>query len=542
MCAVNPAPGGFRAVRIRQKINGRPLSHISLSRPEASHDACSKLMHTEPKILLVDLNNFARYPTLSIGYIAAVLRKASNQVSVFAPLMLGVHGTTREARPHRFSLPAAKLNHLVATAKPAWIRALRDRMSRRRLSGIHAHHTKVVEGFSAHLALVKPQVVMISTYLMYREVCERICSLCHDAGVPVLIGGPYFVQPEVVASWVSVPGLSGLFAGEVELDLPAIVQTLLSGGDVTKHAGVFTSDTEGRAKGAIARPLRELDAVPFPDYSDFPWKVYPNRIVPVITGRGCSWGACTFCSDVTSTAGRTYRSRSPENVLGELSAHYRQHGVSRYVFTDMKLNSNIEMWRAIIGGIQGAAPASEWIGAVHVGMEAENGLSDPDLREAARSGCKRLTTGLESGSQRISDLMKKGTRLDAISAFLQGSASAGISSRCTMILGYPGETAEDVYASADFLARHAREIERVSVNRLQVITGTTLHRELKRAPAKFKGFSIVREDNTMAQVEHRNDLTGTSAHRKAVMRLLAEVHRINSRELAAGPREFEGVM
>lgn len=499
-------------------------------------------MQIEPKILLVDLNNFARYPTLSIGYLAAVLRKASNHVSVFAPLMLGVHGTTREARPHRFSLSAAKLNHLAASSNLAWVRALRDRVSRRRLSGITAHHRKVVDGFAAHLASAKPRVVMISTYLMYRSVCERICLLCKAAGIPVLIGGPYFVQPEIVAEWVGMPGLSAVVVGEVELDLPSIVQTLLGGGDINQHTGVFTSGAKGKPTGKVAAPLKELDAVPFPDYTDFPWKAYPNRIVPVITGRGCGWGVCTFCSDVTSTAGRTYRSRSPENVLSELTAHHRQHGVSRFVFTDMKLNSNVEMWRTLIGGIQGAVPGSEWIGAVHVGMEADNGLSNADLRDAAKSGCRRLTTGLESGSQRMSDLMKKGTRLDAISAFLQGCASAGISSRCTMILGYPGETAQDVHASADFLARHAREIERVSLNRLQVITGTTLHRELKRAPARFKGFSIVHEDHAMAQVEHRNDTIGTASHRKGVMRLLAEVNRINSRELTPGAREFEGVM
>ena len=82
------------------------------------------------------------------------------------------------------------------------------------------------------------------------------------------------------------------------------------------------------------------------------------------------------------------------------------------------------MWRSIIGGMQAAAPGSQWIGAVHVGTEADNGLSDADLRDAAKSGCVRLTTGLESGSQRISDMMKKGTHLDGISAFLR-SASSG---------------------------------------------------------------------------------------------------------------------
>lgn len=499
-------------------------------------------METQPKILLVDLNNFARYPTLPIGYLASVLRRASNQVSVFAPLMVGIHGATRETRPRRFSLIAAKLNHLAATSSLSWVRRRRDELGRRRLSGITAHHRAVLEGFKKHLLAAKPQAVMISTYLMYREVCAQICSLCRDAGIPVLIGGPYFVQPEVIAKWIGMPGLSALVAGEVELDLPSILRTLLERGDLGKHVGLFVRDSDGKPKGQVAAPLQELDAVPFPDFTDFPWHVYPNRIVPVITGRGCGWNVCSFCSDVTSSAGRTYRSRSPENVLSELADHHRRLGATQFVFTDLKLNSNLEMWQSIIAGMQGVAPGGHWIGAVHAGMEPNNGLSDPELRAAAKSGCARLTSGLESGSQRILDLMKKGTRLDAISAFLKGAASAGISTRCTMILGYPGETAEDVYASADFLARHAKEIERVTLNRLQVITGTTLHQSLKRAPAKFNGFSIVQEDGAMAQVEHRNDIVGTASHRKGVMRLLTEVHRINARDLSAGAREFEGVM
>lgn len=499
-------------------------------------------LNSPPRVLLVDLNNFARYPTLPIGYLASVLRKASVEVSVFAPLMVGVGGTIREARPHRFGLLAAKLNHRAATSSFSWVRSLRDRLAERRLSGITAHHRQVIEGFAAQFALAKPQAVMISTYLMYREVCARLCALCRQAGVPVLIGGPYFVQPEVISAWIGMPGLSALIAGEVELDLPAILRTQLERGDLSQHTGVIVADEHGQPKGRVAPPLKELDAVPFPDYSDFPWSAYPNRIVPVITGRGCAWGVCSFCSDVTSSAGRSFRSRSPGNVLGELSQHHRRHGASRFVFTDLKLNSNVDMWRSVIAGMQGAAPGGRWIGAVHAGMEADNGLSEADLRDAARSGCARLTTGLESGSQRLTDLMKKGTRLDTTSAFLQAASSAGISCRCTMVLGYPGETADDVHASADFLASHTREIERVSLNRLQVITGTGLHRALKRAPHKFQGVSIVQEHGATAQVEHRNEAVGTASHRKAVMRLLGEVHRINRRDLSGKAREFEGVM
>lgn len=499
-------------------------------------------MKQSARILLVDLNNFARYPTPPIGYLVSVLRQSSHEVSVFAPLMVGVQGTTREVRPHGFSLAFAKLNHLAATSRLAWLRHGRDRLGRRHLSAITTHQRAVVDGFKASLQSSRPQVVLISTYLMYRELCARICLLCREAGIPVLIGGPYFVQPEVIADWVAMPGLSGLVAGEVELELPDIVDTLLARGDLERHDGLFVADPDGRARGRVAKPLLGLDRVPFPDFTDFPWQLYPNRIVPVITGRGCGWGVCRFCSDVTSSAGRTYRSRSPDNVIDELAEHHRTLQATRFVFTDLKLNSDLSMWRGIAQRIHSAAPGAQWIGAVHVGREADNGLSEADLRAAARSGCVRLTTGLESGSQRVLDLMKKGNRLDRVSAYLQAASGAGISTRCTMVLGYPGETADDVNMSADFLARHTREIERVSLNRLQVMTGTILHRTLKRAPAQFKGFGIVQEDGAAAQVEHRDDMIRSAAHRKGVMRLLTETHRINSRELRAAAREFEGVM
>lgn len=499
-------------------------------------------MPSTPKVLLVDLNNFARYPTLSIGYLVSILRAASIDVSVFAPLMVGVRGTTREATPHRFSLIASKLNHYAATARSSWVRHLRDHLAARRLSDITVHDEKVIEGFRVQLQAAKPQAVMISTYLMYRDVCARICILCREAGIPVLIGGPYFVQPEVIAAWVGMPGLTALVAGEVEQDVPSILRTVLAAGDAHKHIGVFAAGADGEPKGQVAPPLRELDAVPFPDYSDFPWQAYPNRIVPIVTGRGCGWGVCSFCSDVTSSAGRTYRSRSPENVISELSSLHQRYGVTRFVFTDLKLNSNVAVWRAIHANMQAVVPDGRWIGAVHVGAEKDNGLSLADLREAARGGCVRLTTGLESGSQRMADLMKKGTRLDAIAAFLQGATSAGISCRCTMILGYPGETAEDVLTSAEFLATHSREIERVTLNRLQVIYGTALQRSLINSPQKFKGVSVLNADPASAHVEHRSDVAGTPAHRRAVMRLLDQVHLINSRALSQRAREFEGVM
>ena len=501
-------------------------------------------MSDRAPVLVVDLNNFARYPTLAVGYLAAVLRRAGHPVSVFSPLMVGVAGVSREPRPGRGSLLLAKWNHRFATSRSGWLRRTRERIASGRRSGIVAHQQQVLAAAVARIEQERPAVVLISSYLMYREVCAAICIAARQLGIPVVIGGPYFAQPEVIDAWITMPGLSALIAGEVELDLAAILDTLLTGGDASRHAGVFvpTSGGGGGGRGSIAPPLRDLDAVPFPDYRDFPWSAYPQRIVPIVTGRGCGWGACTFCSDVTSSAGRTYRSRSVDNVLTEIASHHREHGVSQFVFTDLKLNSDVRMWRGIAAGIQGAAPGCSWIAAVHAGPGADEGLAAADLQAAVRSGCVRLTTGLETGSQKLMDAMKKGTRVERTSELLRTASQAGVSMRCTMIVGHHEESAGDVHASADFLAAHRDAIERVSLNRLQLMTGTSLHRGLLRQPERGAPVRIVGGRPDLAQVECDHPGMRHRDHRRAVMRLLDEVHRINGRPLSPRAQAFEGVM
>ena len=403
---------------------------------------------------------------------------------------------------------------------------------------------KVLAAFESALEREQPNIVLVSTYLMYRDLCERMCALTDKRRIPVLLGGPYFAQPEIIAEWIRIPGVSALAAGEVELHVPEIVAGLLAGQDVTRVPGIFALDQDGGLSGTIAPPLRDLDSVPFPDFSDFPWSRYPNRIAPIATGRGCGWGVCTFCSDITSTAGRTFRSRSGENVLAELREHHKSFGVQEVVFTDLKLNSDLAVWRALLTGFQQAVPGGHWVAGVHVGQVEgqENGLSATDLRAAAASGCVRLTTGLETGSQRVADLMRKGTRIERTGEFLAAASAAGISPRCTMVLGYPGEEAQDVDASARFLREHESHIHRVSLNRFAMMTGTAAHRMYERKRGELPDISAVEPAHALGALSHHYDRASEPAYRRAVMRLLEAVHSINSRDLPAQARRFEGVM
>jgi anaerobic magnesium-protoporphyrin IX monomethyl ester cyclase len=57
-----------------------------------------------------------------------------------------------------------------------------------------------------------------------------------------------------------------------------------------------------------------------------------------------------------------------------------------------------------------------------------------------RAGCWRLLFGVESGSQKVLDIMKKGIKIDEIEEAVRLTRKFGIEAHGTFIFGTPGET------------------------------------------------------------------------------------------------------
>jgi radical SAM superfamily enzyme YgiQ (UPF0313 family) len=492
------------------------------------------------RVLILDLNNFARYPSIAIGYLTAILRSGRFDVDLLAPLAVGLKGVPREAPPPWWGGLDLRFRYLTAVSRNRLVRRVRARYAAWRASQLARSKDAIVSDFARKLDRGF-DVVLVSSYLMYHPHCVAIAEVCRRRGIPLVLGGPYFASPEVAAEWIDMPGVTVLVGGEVEPHLCQLVARVAEGEAVDDLPGVWS-----RKSGMLrinAPPLVELDALPFPDYSDFPWGRYPNTIVPAVTGRGCGWGACTFCSDITSTAGRTYRSRSPDNVLAELEYQGRRHDAGLFVFTDLKLNSSLAMWHALGSRLQARVPGARWIGAVHVGNHGANGLSLEELKQARAGGMVRLTTGFESGSQRLLDRMAKGVDLADTSRFLADAHAAGISVRMTMFTGFPGEEAADLEETTAFLTRHEAFIERLPVYRFQIMTGTRFAQLLAEdRRGKFAGITAVVPNHRLAQIDHRYAQASDRGYRKAMMRLLDIVHRINRKPLREAARDFEGVM
>jgi radical SAM superfamily enzyme YgiQ (UPF0313 family) len=491
-----------------------------------------------PRLLLVDLNNFARYPSIAIGYLTAILRSGGYDVEVLSPLSTGITGVTREPPSRAWGRLELEFRYRTGMARNPFVRWLRTKYAIRNSSKLARSKNAIVSQFKASLDRGF-DAVLVSTYLMYRPHCVAIAEVCRERGLPLILGGPYFTVPDVARAWIDIPGVTALIGGEVEPRLCEIVNRVLGGEPLYDIQGVW------RNNGVLsidAPPLVNLDSLPFPDYRAFPWVNYPSTIVPMITGRGCGWGVCLFCSDVTSTSGRTFRSRSPEKVLAEIQFQHERHSARLFVFTDLKINSNLEMWWGLIGGVRRIVPGARWIGAVHVGSHGDNGLSLEELQQARAAGMVRVTTGLESGSQRVLDKMVKGTDLGATSRFLNGARAADISVRATMIIGYPGEESRDVDETTAFLEKHEECLERISLNRLEIKSGTQLAHQVERKPFRVPGVQIESVDHGQAEIRHRYAMTDDPGYRRAISRLFHVVHRINRKPLRPAARDFEGVM
>jgi len=114
-------------------------------------------------------------------------------------------------------------------------------------------------------------------------------------------------------------GVDYVIRGEGELSLLALAQ----GKDPSNIPGLYMRDETGALRKADqAACIKSLDEIPFPSWELLPMELYftvsprgdrAHRALSLITSRGCPFG-CKFCS-VHPVSGRSWRARSPENVL-----------------------------------------------------------------------------------------------------------------------------------------------------------------------------------------------------------------------------------
>ena len=382
-----------------------------------------------------------------------------------------------------------------------------------------------------------PDIVLLSAYFQHFNSVKEIGERALRRKIPVLLGGAMFNNSEAAAVWRTIPGLAAVVGAESDLDVSALVEAVCQGESLLRFPGLTLPDGK---KTTPAPPLRRLDDVPFPDYTDFPWDRYRVRIVPLMTGRGCQWDRCHFCSDVFTVNGRTFRTRSIENVLLEMQEQARRYATTSFLFHDLKLNSYPDMIRGIASKVQSYVNGAEWIGTVHIDLRKDNGLSRKDLLAAVSGGMRRINFGLESGSQPLLDRMDKGTSVEKNSEFIRDAFEAGLSIRCSMFKGYPGETVKDMEETVTFLEKHAPYLDRIRFSDFSLLADTPIYHIINGRKADITGFRVTKNREAKARSDYIYKQLDGQAYSKALTKVLRIVHEINRQPIGRPPASSTG--
>jgi len=186
----------------------------------------------------------------------------------------------------------------------------------------------------------------------------------------------------------------------------------------------------------------DIKTMDIPDFSDFDLQYYPH--LAHFGARSCPF-QCNFCSE-TINWGR-YRRKDTADLVDEFTRLYRRYGSQLYMMTDSTLNPVIT---ALANQFIASDVAIYWDGF----LRADKHVCDIENTMLWRKGgFYRAKLGLESGSQRLLDLMDKRITIQQSENALASLAYAGIKTTTFWLFGYPGETEDDFQKTLDFVAR-----------------------------------------------------------------------------------------
>jgi len=185
----------------------------------------------------------------------------------------------------------------------------------------------------------------------------------------------------------------------------------------------------------------------YPDYSDVNWEDYPlharGYMAFVMASKGCVRN-CTFCN-IKAEYGK-FSFRTGADVANELIHNYERYGLTHFTFSDSLINGSMRDLRLMCEELikyykeKDIEPFS-WAGQFIIKPKHQMPIEDYEL--LSNAGCYFLKCGIESGSEKVRDDMRKGFSNEDIYFFMECCRKTNIEVYAMFIIGYPSETEDD---------------------------------------------------------------------------------------------------
>ncbi len=308
-------------------------------------------------------------------------------------------------------------------------------------------------GLAAEIASTNPDIVGFSFLTMTWERALQLAQAVRESlpGARLIAGGAH-ATADPTGTLRAFP-VDAVVVGEGEETAVDLVRRLARCESWDGAPGTVTRVATGPVRPFIA----SLDGLPFPARDLLGHEPYlrppglirgwaSTRIASMLAGRGCPF-ACAFCESHRQMGTRV-RMRSVANVMAELDQLVRRDRIRGMYWVDDVFTHDRAWVLAFCEALRARSYRLEWA------CQSRVTSVDRALLVAMRgAGCVQVDFGVESGSARVLKSMHKAiTPTDVVEAFSLAHA-VGLRTGASFILGSPGETEEDLAATADLARR-----------------------------------------------------------------------------------------
>ncbi len=303
------------------------------------------------------------------------------------------------------------------------------------------------EGVIKKLQSMKPDVIGVTSTTPNIgdsvSLITKIKQKMPDA-VTVLGGCHITFMPEETMG--TCPAIDVGVIGEGEATMLELVRSIEGRRPLETVDGIAIRKGGKIRKTRPRRLIEDLDKLPFPARHLLPMDNYTalgerTPIGNVITSRGCPF-RCIFCAS-SRLYGNTFRARSPENVYEEISELVDRYRINFFEFVDDTFTINKKR----------SFRLAELLRKLDVswafGSRVDT-VSSEILQAFRRAGALMFYMGIESASERVLRIMKKGITLGQVRSAISSAKKAGLEVTGSFIIGTPGESKEEAMQTIKF--------------------------------------------------------------------------------------------
>jgi anaerobic magnesium-protoporphyrin IX monomethyl ester cyclase len=278
--------------------------------------------------------------------------------------------------------------------------------------------------------------------------------------------------------------------GEGEQVVRDLLDFVKKGTDPTHVTGITYRDKNNIVENRLAQRIENLDTLPKPAYRLLNMNAYAldmpflhKKGISTITSRGCT-AKCTFCS-ASRMFDHQITTHSPSYVLDEIGLLFDTYGFEGVKIFDSTLTMKRNHIDKFCDEILRRGFVFPWECEIRVGT-----VDQELLVKMKKAGCYYVNFGIESASQRVLNLMRKGFTVEEAEKLLLLCRDVGLKTKVFFSFGHIGETMADVEKTFSFIDTHEQLITTVASGAgVRIYPGTYLEtyaRDNGLLPADFQ--------------------------------------------------------